>query len=313
MTGLQAPYHADLTGGLRPDACDWLVPRHGRRIRVAWWDGDGRGTVWLLPGRTEYIEKYAAVAARLVAAGWTVAVPDWHGQGLSERPRGETRVGHTLGFGDYQADLDAVLASPRGLDAPQPRVLLAHSMGGTIGMRALMTGLDVEAAAFSAPFWGLDLPKSAKMFAKGLAGLAGPLGLGTRFVPGTKPDYYVLTQPFEGNTLTGDADQFAAMAAHLRAHPELGLGGPSLSWLRAALNETEALRRAPLPTLPILVMLGGREVVVSAAAVREVTARLPHARLLDLPRSAHEPLMEIPEIRERALSEILEHFEQYSG
>ena len=47
-----------------------------------------RGTVLLLHGRTEFIEKYYPVIEKLLQRGFAVATLDWRGQGLSERPVG---------------------------------------------------------------------------------------------------------------------------------------------------------------------------------------------------------------------------------
>ncbi|MBK5925929.1 alpha/beta hydrolase, partial [Rhodobaculum claviforme] len=54
----------------------WLRTADGVRLRAAVWPG-ARGTVLLFPGRTEVVEKYGDVIARLVAAGWGVLTLDW--------------------------------------------------------------------------------------------------------------------------------------------------------------------------------------------------------------------------------------------
>ena len=46
-----------------------------------------RGTVVLLTGRGEFIEKYATeVVGELLERGFAVVALDWRGQGLSDRP-----------------------------------------------------------------------------------------------------------------------------------------------------------------------------------------------------------------------------------
>ncbi|MEL6587669.1 MAG: alpha/beta fold hydrolase, partial [Pseudomonadota bacterium] len=92
----------------------------------------------MFPGRTEYVEKYSDAAAHLAAAGYASAAIDWRGQGLTTRPRHNKRIGHVEDFHDYQKDVQAMLAVCEAEELPRPYMLLGHSMGGLIGLRAVM-------------------------------------------------------------------------------------------------------------------------------------------------------------------------------
>ena len=81
---LPAPFHAALADGPPGATCVWLTAGQAR-IRVAWWKAGDKGTVLLLPGRTECIEKYGRAAGDLVARGFSVITIDWRGQGLADR------------------------------------------------------------------------------------------------------------------------------------------------------------------------------------------------------------------------------------
>ena len=134
----------------------WLHAADGVRLRAGVWAGGAKGTVILLPGRTEYIEKYGRAAGDLVARGWSIVTVDWRGQGLADRLRCLIRCWAMWAmFADYQRDLDAVLALARADGLPEPLMLMGHSMGGCIGLRALYRDLGFRAAAFSAPMWGI--------------------------------------------------------------------------------------------------------------------------------------------------------------
>ena len=63
---------------------DWLGASDGTRFRVARWcpPDATRGTVVVLPGRTEFIEKYFEVIDSLLKRGFCAAALDWRGQGL---------------------------------------------------------------------------------------------------------------------------------------------------------------------------------------------------------------------------------------
>ncbi|PKP62749.1 MAG: alpha/beta hydrolase, partial [Alphaproteobacteria bacterium HGW-Alphaproteobacteria-8] len=132
-----------------------MTAHDGVRLRGAWLSGGSRGLVTLLQGRTEFCEKYAGVAADFAARGFDVATLDWRGQGASQRPVGHPRKGHVGDFAEFQRDLAALLASAPVAGHGGPRVMLAHSMGGAIGLRALTAGrLQVSAAVFCSPMWG---------------------------------------------------------------------------------------------------------------------------------------------------------------
>ena len=95
----------------------------------------------ILPGRTECIEKYGRAARDLVARGYSVISIDWRGQGLADRPLADHHAGHVGDFSEYQQDLDAMLAEAERAGLPKPYFMLAHSMGGAIGLRGLVRGL----------------------------------------------------------------------------------------------------------------------------------------------------------------------------
>jgi len=287
----------------------WLRAADGVRLRMAHWPG-ARGTVLVLPGRTEYIEKYALVVADLARAGWGALVIDWRGQGLSERLSGDAALGHVGRFGDYQLDIAAMRAAAEALGCRAPMPLLAHSMGGCIALRALCDGLRTPAAAFSAPMWGLPLSRVMRLSIRTMAHLTRPLGRDTAYLPTTGPQYGLPSMTFENNPLTRDRDQFARMQRQVRDTPALALGGPSLRWGGSALSEMAALARLPAPDVSALIGLGGNERIVNPAAIRAQAARWPQARLVDYPGGEHELLMEIPPIREDFLSRALALFER---
>jgi len=137
----------------------WFEGTAGRRLRAcvapALSPAKPRGTVIVCPGRTEFIEKYFEVGRDLQQMGFALVILDWPGQGLSERLLEDSRKGHIDQFETFMEAL------AKGLDAladrlPRPYVCLAHSMGGAIALAAIAQDLvKVDAAAFSAPMWGL--------------------------------------------------------------------------------------------------------------------------------------------------------------
>ncbi len=312
-----APFLDELAEAPAGSRAVWITARDGVRLRLAHFPseaeagtpGPARGTVLLFPGRTEYVEKYGRTAADLAARGYHTLAIDWRGQGLSDRFLPDARTGHVTAFRDYQTDVAALLGTAREMDLPQPYFLLAHSMGGAIGLRALMDGLPVAAAAFTGPMWGIRIAPGLRPVAWAL-GLAGTrFGLGHVYAPGTRADPYVVEQAFEDNMLTRDTEMYAYMRRQVEAEPKLQLGGPSLRWLHEALAECFALSRRPSPRLPCVTFVGSNERIVDVPRIRDRMARWPGGRLEVIEGGEHEVLMDRPEVRAQITAAIAEHFD----
>ena len=128
------------------------------------------------------------------------------------------------------------------------------------------------------------------------------------YAPGTAGAHYVLEEPFETNKLTNDREMYEYMAQQLKAHPELGLGGPSLRWLHEALRETRDLARAPSPDLPCLTILGSDEQIVDVPRVIDRMAHWPGGHLEMVPGGRHETLMDTPDTRGRLLRQLCDFY-----
>lgn len=293
-----APFHAVLADGPPGATVLWLKPG-AMRIRIARWHTGDKGTVFLLPGRTECIEKYGRAARDLAQRGYSTLTLDWRGQGLADRALKDRMSGHVEDFSEYQQDLDAALAEAERADLPKPWFLLAHSMGGCIGLRALMRGLPVRAAVFSAPMWGIAMAAWLRPVAQVVTALARPVGLGARYAPTTGPDTYLLQVPFEGNVLTTDRAMWNYMRAQVAAVPDLALGGPSLTWLGAALRECAELAALPAPQVPAICALGTAEKVIDVPPVHLRMAGWANGQLDLYPGAEHEIMMEGPAVRAR--------------
>lgn len=309
-TGMtDAPLLADLAEGPADGRATWLTAADGVRLRAVLWGRDAPGgTVLLFPGRTEAVEKYGRTAADLRARGLATAVIDWRGQGLSDRLHADAALGHVGRFADYQRDVAALLARVQAAGMPGPLFLVAHSMGGAIGLRALAEGLPVRAAAFSSPMWGIAIAPHMRPVAWTLSTLARPVGFGHVMAPGQPAESYLIRAPFAGNTLTTDAAMWDYMRRQIAAEPRLGLGGPSLAWLNEALRETRRLARLPSPAVPVVTFLGQAEKIVVPAAIRARMARWPGGELVEIPGAEHEVLMETPARRTMILDRVAAHF-----
>lgn len=293
-----APFFTDVTPGPAGGAAHWAQTSDGQRIRVGHWPLEGaKGTVLLFPGRTEYIEKYGITAGELAARGLATLAVDWRGQGLADRLLDDPLVGHVAQFPDYQKDVAALMRAARALSLPRPYFLLAHSMGGCIGLRAVMEGLGVQAAAFTGPMWGIYIKPHLRQVAGFLANVMPRFGRGHDLPPGTKTAPYVLSEPFEDNMLTTDPSMYDMMQKQLQAHPELSLGGPSYIWLREALTETQHLADRAAPNMPAVTWLGSNERIVRTPEIHRRMEDWKGGRLEIVAGGEHEVLMGTPSER----------------
>jgi lysophospholipase len=314
VTLTTAPLFHDVADGPDGGAAYWLLCADGVRIRVAVWGAETakHGTVLLFPGRTEYIEKYGRTAAEFARRGYATLVIDWRGQGLSDRLLKDEMLGHVGDFQDYQLDVQAVLAFARKLELPTPHTLFAHSMGGCIGLRALIDGLPVTSAVFSGPMWGIALTTSKRSLGWTASTVAHTFGFGNMLAPGMLRETYVLANPFENNMLTTDLEMFEYMKQQVSAHPELALGGPTLSWLNKALRECRALRAHPTPNVPCITYVGTNERIVDIPTIHDRMSRWPNGELVIIERGEHEIIMEGPAARTRVFDEACALFARHA-
>ncbi|MBL6429325.1 MAG: alpha/beta hydrolase [Maritimibacter sp.] len=311
-----APLFDEVAEGPKGGRAYWLTCPDGVKIRLAHWPKSGRrkarGTVLLFPGRTEYAEKYGPAAAEFAAQGYDMIAVDWRGQGIADRVAEDKLLGHVADFDDYQVDVDTVMAAVAELDLPKPYYLIGHSMGGCIGLRALHRNLPVNAAVFSAPMWGIGLATWLRPVAWSLSWLTHSFGDGTKLSPATKREGYVQIAPFEDNQLTKDPEMWAFMQRQLVAHPELALGGPSVTWLYLALRETASLARTPPPAIPTLTFLGADERIVATEPVHKVMEHWKNGELVVVPKAEHEIMMEVPDTRAMFYQRTVEHFQAHA-
>lgn len=310
-----APLYYENASSASKSSAYWIHTQDRVKLRIGYWQvsnikSDGKGTVFVCPGRTEYIEKCGKTAEIFAKLGYGVLAIDWRGQGLADRSLPDPMIGDVLDFSEYQKDLDAVIDAAEKLDLPKPWFFLAHSMGGCIVQRALHRDIPFESAAFTGPMWGIVVHNALlRPFARTIAKTARVLSLGTNYAPSTTKDCYCATSDFEGNTLTPDPDMWVYMRDQVIKHPELQLGGPSIRWFEAALREMDDLASTPAPKQPAICYLGDNEQIVTKSRIIDRMKSWSNGRLIDVPNAEHEILMMHENIQNQIVSEISDFFQ----
>ncbi len=278
--------------------CGEIVTADNVRLRYARWDppaGERRGTICLLTGRAEFIEKYFETIAEVRQRGFAVAALDWRGQGGSQRLVKNPRKGHVDSFDQYDSDLDAFMRHVVLPDCPPPFFALAHSMGGAVALRSAGRKPGwFERLVLSAPMLDLAERRRPGPVAGALVETLCYLGFGDMLVPGTKlgPTNDVA---FEGNPFTSDPARFDRTNAVTTAEPALAIGGPTLGWVSAALHAMVDFHSADFMGrvgVPVLMVAAGDERVVSTRAIEALAFRLKQGSHVVLAGARHELLME---------------------
>lgn len=291
----------ELAGTYRP-ADRWaFLASGGTRLRYALWNGpaEPRGTVLVLPGRTEFIEKYATeIVGELLQRGFAVASLDWRGQGLSDRSLPDRDRGHIDHFATYIADLHLFLDTVLTPWARPPVLGLAHSMGGHIFLRAMSIhgSTPFAGAVVTSPMMGLTrqgLLRAALL-------LMPPFLLAdTRYLPGFGP-VTPASHTFDGNVVTHDERRFRFTEQWFAADPRLSLGGPTIGWAREAVRSMGlALAPGALERidLPVCIVSAGADTLVDVATHGPVARRIPGGQHVVIDGAKHEIMMETDALR----------------
>ena len=210
--------------------------------------------------------------------------------------------GHVNIFNDYVADLQIfAVEALRGWNQGSLH-MLAHSMGGNIGLHFLCDHPGLFATAVhTAPMIGVPAPGGiVTLMARMIAEICCMVGLGKRYIPGGG-DYGRRDTTFPGNPLTSDEPRFQRTKAYIRRTPALALGAPTLGWLRAGMRSGATLLdpayARDITTPNLLICAGNERVVDNRATYRLQRAGLPNVRIETIPGARHEILSEQDNIR----------------
>lgn len=281
-----------------------LTMADGGALRAMHWQGRGRGSLLLLTGRADFIEKYAETLHDLVETGWSVASIDWRGQGLSGRMGQTPMHGHVEDFRIWRHDLAEVMHWFHRT-CPAPHHALAHSMGGHLLLHHLADHPDsLRRAVLLAPMLGLKAPPLGLTISAALARLMVAWGRGQDYVKGGGP--YGTGADVRQPLLTSDPSRFADEQYWVQQVPALALGSATWGWLAAAARSIKAFDPSRLNT-PLLVLMAEHEGLVDNQATIRTLAG--HATLETIAGAAHEILRETSDIRAMALARISAYLE----
>jgi lysophospholipase len=281
----------------------YMRTRDNIRLRYALWrprHSIDKGTICLVQGRCEFIEKYFETIEDFLARGFGVATFDWRGQGGSDRLIGNSKLGYVDQFSDYWTDLSSFHADILLPDCPPPYYLVGHSMGG---QAALMAGardrLMFDRMFLSAPMVEIyGLPMSSAALAT-VAEAICYMGLG-RLPVSRGSKYKAHEDAFPGNNLTSDFRRYMRTVDVLNNRPDLEITAPTFRWVASALRSNARAAGDDFPgrvNVPVLMLAAARDEVVSTSAIEHLGLRMRTGRHAVIAASRHELFMENDDVR----------------
>jgi lysophospholipase len=285
----------------------WTAP-DGWPIRRIDWSGRGpsRGSILFVPGRADFYEKYLETLDHWHAQGWRVTALDWRWQAGSGRYYPDPHKGGVRDFSSWTNDLGNFWRSWTAA-VPGPHVLIGHSMGGHLALRAVAESrVAPQALVLSAPMLGFVTP-IPRALQPAFAALMCRIGDRDRLAwkGGERPGDSIAAR---GRSLTHDPDRYADELWWRQARPELDMGPASWDWVEKAGESVAMLQRPGLLEsirVPVQILATRFDLLVSWSAVARAAARLPQAELVAFGReAAHELLREADPVRTRVLDAI---------
>lgn len=292
-------HFVDLTDNPAPPGTEshvvYAIDNVGLRLFVWRPSTSAGGTVCIMTGRSEYVEKYFETVQNLLDRGFAVVAFDWRGQGGSERALRNRLKGHIDHFTQYRRDFEASLGFMRENALPRPWYGLAHSMGGAVVIDALAHGESrLDRAVACAPMVGLHGIPSNGWEANAVR-ILNFIGLGSMFLPDSRSHAPSAFDPFKDNMLTSDAERYERAAAILIAAPDLAVGGPTVGWTAASFRLMRSMTSPDYgihTKTPILLINAGDDRIVSPGAAEALAARTRLASSITITGARHEILME---------------------
>ena len=284
-----------------------LSTQDGTKIRYARFPAQGRplkGTVLIIPGRNEFIEKYFETIENLSARGFGTVVFDLRGQGGSDRLLRDPWRGYISDFAHYVDDIDPLFQEVILPDCRGPYYVLAHSTGALVALMASPSLTNrVERMVLSSPLLGLPDSRLSMGNTRLLSGTLNALGLGTVYLGGKAP----LTEPtpFVGNVLTSDPTRYQRNVEIVSTYPQLGIGGPTAAWVRAACDAIDHVSQPDFLArlrVPALIVTAGNDRVVDSRGAQIYARRLRAGSHVIIEGARHELLQEADLYREQMLA-----------
>ena len=267
------------------------------------------GALVFVNGRAENLFKYIELFYDLHLKGWSpIYTYDHRGQGFSDRLYSPSNMGHVEDYSYYRKDLktflDIVKSDPQV--GKSPLFLIAHSMGGLIAVDYLQNYKDpgFKALVLSAPMFRISITASAVFDYLSF--------LFCSLFPCSSKN---LKEENKNSVLTNSkAREDFFIYLKKKRFPESKLGPPSVPWLIKSFKRgRKSIRPKEIQKIkmPILILQGEQDVVVSNEQSKEFCKVIPQNCELKIFDGKHELFIEKDPVRDQVIAEVLQFFSKH--
>jgi len=281
----------------------------GVTLRYARWQAvkrPSKGTILILTGRTEFIEKYFETVEDFRKRGFGVLVFDWRGQGASSRMLDNPKKGYIEDFDQYVTDFNTILEEVALPDCVAPFYVVAHSTGSLVALMSEPKERNrIERMVLTSPMLALTSLPFSQSALRNMSGAATVLGLGEAYIE--RDPSSMENRPFDKNKLTSDLNRFQRNREFANSWPDLVIGGATIGWIYAACRAMDDMMKPEVRsqlTVPTLIIAAGDDHVVSPGAAEEFGHDIPSATCLIIDGAKHEQFQERDEYREQLFAAI---------
>ena len=254
----------------------------------------------IVPGLSEYSEKFYELARDFNARACNVFIYDPPGQGHSDTSLENPHKQHSTGT---KHDIDD-LVKFRKTQVPNnaPTIVFAHSTGGLVAMRTIQEHPDLfDAATITAPLFGLHNP-IARNRERFFANLPLPKAMKESYIPGggdwTPRDHK--DSALKADDFTSDPERQKIQDYWATRTPAFQKGGVTWGWVKErckSIIEVRKKKNLAKVDIPVFLATAGNDKLVNNQGADKVAGRLSHVLHMHFSDAKHEMYLETDDIR----------------
>lgn len=252
-------------------------------------------TIFIIPGRSSFIERNYHLAENFSQRGFDVWIIDLPGHGGSSPTVNHPQKIHIDDYSTYLKTIQNVLKEFSPLAKKESVYLFGSSMGGHVLGRFLQEQSNypipqqIKGAIFEAPMLDIHTGSYPKSVAKSMAKGFTSINLGEMYVIGYG-DYVPEKDLFEKNKNTHNQEEFESRKILIQRYPQLVRGGPTFGWLKATFKSIHTLHqqiKTNRITTPILILTAGDDKVVDTSVDKAFAESSIQGKQVIIPGAYH--------------------------
>ena len=282
--------------------------RDGKLLRYLYYPthhASPKGSVFILQGRSSFIEKNKELMDDLNQRGFHVWNLDLRGQGGSQKMINHPQKIHIETFETYLDDIKDFIEGKIKSSQDKNVFIYGSSLGGHLAVRYLEenpVNHGIQGVVLVSPMFEVSTFNIPKFIVKSLIKTMCFFGLRESYAP-FYGDYDPSNHTFdENNSSTHDRKRFERQVQICKDHMKLVTGGPTIGWVEAMFESFDTLRKEKLLkkiNVPVLLFNGGKDTVLENESDTQICNLISKCTRVNIPEAGHNIIMESDEIRNK--------------